>query len=109
MVIAVSALLRALFAVVSLILHDPEKISDASRSFLGVVLPLIGGVMAAYAILEDPALELRFATPIPASHYVDLRRGGQKGERLAGARHVCISCHVPRTDARPLVGSRFRP
>ena len=50
------------------------------------------------------------ATPIPASHFVDLRRTpGAKGERVAGTRYICISCHVPRTDAPPLLGSRFRP
>jgi len=46
------------------------------------------------------------ATPIPASHYVDLRRApDRRGEHVAGTRHVCISCHVPRTDAPPLPGS----
>jgi hypothetical protein len=35
-------------------------------SFLGFVLPLMGGILAAYAILDDPALELHFATPMPA-------------------------------------------
>ncbi len=48
-------------------------------------------------------------TPIPASHFVDLRRAPEaKGEQVAGARYVCISCHVPRTDAPPAVGSRYR-
>jgi cytochrome c-type protein NapB len=50
------------------------------------------------------------ATPIPASHYVDLRRAPEaKGKQVAGARYVCISCHVPRTDAPPIVGSTYRP
>jgi nitrate reductase (cytochrome), electron transfer subunit len=50
------------------------------------------------------------ATPIPSSHFVDLRRApGARGKQVAGARYVCISCHVSRTDARLLVGSTFRP
>lgn len=50
------------------------------------------------------------ATPIPASHYVDLRRAPEaKGKQVAGARYVCISCHVPRTDAPQLQGNHFRP
>ncbi len=50
------------------------------------------------------------ATPIPASHYMDLRRAPEtKGERIAGARYICISCHVPRTDAPPAVGTSYRP
>jgi hypothetical protein len=56
-----------LFALVTVILNQPDKATDIARAFLGVVLPLIGCVMAAYAILDDPALELRFASPIPAA------------------------------------------
>jgi cytochrome c-type protein NapB len=49
-------------------------------------------------------------TPIPSSHYVDLRNApGQVGNQLAGARYVCVSCHVARTDAPDLVENRFRP
>ena len=49
-------------------------------------------------------------TPIPASHHVDLRNApGKTQEQVAGARYVCISCHVPRSDAKPLVGSQYRP
>lgn len=50
------------------------------------------------------------ATPIPTSHYLDLRRAPDaKGTQVAGTRYVCISCHVPRTDAPPLVASSYRP
>jgi nitrate reductase cytochrome c-type subunit len=50
------------------------------------------------------------ATPIPASHYLDLRRApGTRGKQVAGTRYVCVSCHVPRTDAPQLQGSHFRP
>jgi hypothetical protein len=55
----------ALFIIISII-RGPEYILDSSRAYLGAVIPLVGGIMAAYAVLEDPALELRFATPIPA-------------------------------------------
>ena len=49
-------------------------------------------------------------TPLPRSHFVDFRHpAGPKGETLAGARWVCVSCHVPRSDAKPLVGSRYKP
>lgn len=48
------------------------------------------------------------AVPIPASHYVDLRRAPDVSrDRVAGARYVCVTCHVPRTDATPLVGNAF--
>jgi nitrate reductase (cytochrome), electron transfer subunit len=45
-------------------------------------------------------------TPIPASHYVDLRNApDEQGEEVAGARYLCISCHVTRTSAALLVGN----
>lgn len=56
----------ALFIIVG-VMRGSEYIFDTSRAYLGAVIPLVGGIMAAYAVLEDPALELRFATPISAA------------------------------------------
>jgi len=48
-------------------------------------------------------------TPIPASHYTDLRRNPEKvGKTLIGARFVCTQCHVPQADAEPLVINTYR-
>ena len=48
-------------------------------------------------------------TPIPASHYMDLRNAPtEKRETIAGARHVCVSCHMEQTEAVPLVTNRFK-
>lgn len=55
-----------LFVIIGLI-RGSEYMADTTRSYLGAVIPLLGGIMAAYAILDDPALELRFATPISAA------------------------------------------
>ncbi len=55
-----------LFAIIGT-LRGPQNMLDTSRAYLGAVLPLIGGIMAAYAVLDDPSLELRFATPIAAA------------------------------------------
>ena len=47
-------------------------------------------------------------TPLPPSHYTDLRNApGEVRETVAGARWACTACHLPITDARPLVESRF--
>jgi cytochrome c-type protein NapB len=47
-------------------------------------------------------------TPIPSSHYVDLRNApAEARDTIAGARHVCVTCHVARSEAQPLVASRF--
>jgi cytochrome c-type protein NapB len=49
-------------------------------------------------------------TPLPASHYTDYRNApGKRGEKVAGARWVCTACHVPITDAKPLVANGFTP
>lgn len=59
-----------LFVIVILIISEPSQSADMSLAYLGTAVPLIGGVMAAYAILDDPALELRFATPIRAAQII---------------------------------------
>jgi cytochrome c-type protein NapB len=47
-------------------------------------------------------------TPIPASHYVDLRNApGKRQEKVAGARWICTACHVPQHDVEPLVKGPF--
>jgi hypothetical protein len=55
----------ALFIIIGFI-RGSEYIFDTTRAYLGTVIPLMGGITAAYAVLEDPALELRFSTPISA-------------------------------------------
>lgn len=48
-------------------------------------------------------------TPVPRSHFIDLRNNpGRVGEEVAGARYDCMACHVPLTDATPLVKNRFQ-
>ena len=48
------------------------------------------------------------ATPIPFSHYMDLRGASKEiGEEVVGARWVCVSCHVAVTEAPVLVGNSF--
>jgi len=54
---------------------EPDHLFDMARAYLGAVVPLIGGIMAAYAILDDPALELRFAAPARAERFLLERLG----------------------------------
>jgi hypothetical protein len=72
-----------LFIIIGLI-RGPEYMTDTARAYLGAVVPLLGGIMAAYAILDDPALELRFATPITAARTLL--------ERLAPVFLVQLAC-----------------
>lgn len=47
-------------------------------------------------------------TPIPPSHYTDLRNDpGKVTDEVVGARYRCTACHAPQTDAAPLVENRF--
>ena len=47
-------------------------------------------------------------TPIPQSHYTDLRNApGKVTDHLMGARFNCNQCHVPQTNAAPLVENTF--
>lgn len=65
----------ALFAIICLFRREPDHLFDMARAYLGTVVPLIGGIMAAYAILDDPALELRFAAPARAERFLIERLG----------------------------------
>lgn len=47
-------------------------------------------------------------TPIPLSHYTDLRHAPDKaGKKLVGARYLCTQCHVPQGKVPPLVENNF--
>ncbi len=65
----------ALFAIMALFFRGEDRVYDVARGLVGGVLPLLGGIMAAYAVLDDPTLELQFATPIPAIKMLSERMG----------------------------------
>ncbi len=47
-------------------------------------------------------------TPIPVSHYTDLRHAPDTAaKKLVGARYVCTQCHVPQANVAPLVKNKF--
>ncbi len=60
----------AMFAVLVLIMwmmRRPDIRFAIAKGYLGFLVPLMTGIMAAYAVLDDPALELRFAAPVSAA------------------------------------------
>jgi hypothetical protein len=65
----------ALFIVIVLILPNPLARFSIARAYLGFIVPLIGGILAAYSVLDDPALELRFSTPVRAEQTLLARVG----------------------------------
>ena len=48
------------------------------------------------------------ATPVPASHFYDIRRDTQLQE-LAGANYHCTQCHAPQANTTELVENTFSP
>jgi len=64
----------AFFAGIVLILRPGARFNVA-RAYLGFIVPLIGGILAAYGVLDDPALELRFSTPVRAGQILRARLG----------------------------------
>lgn len=65
----------ALFAIICAIVNGDPAFDNAARGYIGVVIPLIAGIMSAYAGLDDPALELRFATPMSSVRMLAERLG----------------------------------
>ncbi len=47
------------------------------------------------------------APKISETHYID--REGNRLDNVAGTRWFCVQCHVPQTDAKPLVDNGFKP
>ena len=50
------------FVVITAMMRHPGVRFTITRGYLGFFVPLLAGITAAYAVLDDPALELRFAT-----------------------------------------------
>ena len=65
----------ALFIVIVLIMRHPAVRFSIARAYLGFIVPLVGGILAAYSVLDDPALELRFSTPVRAEQTLLARLG----------------------------------
>ena len=64
---------------------------------------------SANACLDCHALDAGAGAPeLPASHRTDLRNSpAEVGANVAGARFLCLACHVPTTDAKAARTSRL--
>lgn len=92
----------AVFVLVTAILDAPEIRFVLARTYLGFLLPLAGGVMAAYALLEDPALELRFSTPERPRELLLARLGLIVGVEATTALLYQLAAFGLGVDLRPL-------
>jgi len=69
------AALLGLFALLVGVFFKDENAASGARGFIGFALPLISGGLAAYAVLQDSALELQFSTARPAWRMLTERLG----------------------------------
>jgi cytochrome c-type protein NapB len=84
----------------------PPRIPHAVADFLPITLAQ-NACLDCHAVKDKKPSE---PTPIPPSHYTDFRLAPDRvGDKVAGARYVCVSCHAATTDAPGLTGNRFRP
>ncbi|MBN1872868.1 MAG: hypothetical protein JXA33_01450 [Anaerolineae bacterium] len=91
----------ALFIIIVLFRLEPEAKFNMTRAYLGTVIPLIGGIMASYAVLDDPVLELRFTTPT--------RAGQLLGERLGLTLIIQIICALSFQGLALILGIDLSP
>jgi hypothetical protein len=94
----------ALFTVILLIMRHPEVRFSIARAYLGFILPLTGGILAAYSVLDDPALELRFSTPVGAEQTLLARVGLILAVQAACAFVIQLFVAVLGVDLSPLGG-----
>jgi hypothetical protein len=97
----------ALFIVILLILPNPGGRYSIARAYLGFIVPLVGAILAAYSVLDDPALELRFSTPVGAGQTLLARLGLILGVQAACALGFQLFVGALGIDLSPL-GSLFR-
>jgi hypothetical protein len=97
----------ALFVIIVSILRHPVPRFAITRAYLGFIVPLIGGILAAYSVLDDPALELRFSTPVRAEQTLLARLGLIMAMQAACALIFQIFASALGIDLSPL-GNLFR-
>jgi hypothetical protein len=96
--------LWALFAIVTALMHASPSYFSVATAYLGFVLPLIGGVMGAYAVLDDSALELQMTAPRPAWLMLAERLGTIFAIQLLAALTFQIYLAALEVDLSPLGG-----
>ncbi len=80
----------------------PPRIPHGISDFLPITLTS-NGCLDCHA--KDAGAD---APELPPSHRTDLRNAPDVvGAAVAGARYLCISCHVPTSDAKPVRSSRL--
>jgi cytochrome c-type protein NapB len=86
--------------------EQPPRVSHGVGDFLPITFD-DNQCIDCHAVEEKEEGE---PTPIPASHYTDLRNAPEEvGDEVVGARYVCTACHAVPGDDAPLVENGFVP
>jgi hypothetical protein len=96
--------LWALFAIVTAFMRGSSSFFSVAIAYLGFVLPLIGGVMGAYAVLDDSALALQMTSPRPAWALLAERLGTIFAIQALAALSFQVYLAVLGVDLAPLGG-----
>lgn len=95
----------AVFVAITAVMRRPAIRFDIARAYLGIILPLVGGILSAYAVLDDPAIELRFAAPIRADQTLRARVGLIVAVQAVCALLFQLVATALRVDFSPLGGA----
>ncbi len=94
-----------LFLAILGIMGQPGIRFALARAYLGFLLPLVGGILAAYALLGDPAFELKAATPERAERTLAARLGLILSIQALSAGILQLAAGVLGVDFSPLGGT----
>ena len=95
--------LWVLFAImVAFMADDPARAAEVGGVWLGMVLPLLAGILAAWALVDDPALELQLAAPRAPWRLLLERLGLILGIVAAGALAFQVYLWAVGVDVSPL-------
>ena len=96
--------LLAFFVVMTWMMRAPDIRFTIARAYLGFFVPLVASILAAYAVLDDPALELRFSTPTRPVQILLTRLAIILGVQAAGAFVFQLAAAAMGVDFSPLGG-----
>ena len=95
----------------------PEKDQDTIPRNFQKQPPLIPHSIKGYSITQNfnkcmdchskERAEETGATKVAKSHYLD--REDKKQSNISPRRYICMQCHVPQFDAKPLVANTYKP
>lgn len=92
----------AALIVILLMMRAPDIRFAIARAYLGFLVPLVGGILAAYTVLDDRALELRFSTPTTAAETLLTRFALMLGVQTACALSFQLIALAVGVDFSPL-------